>query len=486
MPRFMDYMVSTPVHGSLDVLWPETQRAEIFYIPSKEAVAAMRGASIPNRMKLLDIDRSKRRLTIQPIDTRWKVETFLKPKYAQIRKLTLAGREFIDFPINDASLPSNEDEVMMLLEDLPESFIKDFEYGLGFAPEYRRLIPIVEALSDASELQISDNYDTGEIEGQDVFCISSDDFDAIRKTINRISDNVRTATRMVKYASVHNMLAQRLGQPEIEITYGRSPLRKKFTQIAIDGEPALSKAEQSELINVVSKHAKSMVEDQPDRLVRLQRDFELVTLDRLIKRFEDMIGKILNESDWQEFLNENRFLLGLTFGCPVIVVGDEASVGGHKMTGSGGKSTDFLVKHAMTNNVAIIEIKKPSSPLLYKTEYRAGVLPASKELSGAINQVIDQKHKLVSEFAQIKQNSRIFDIESYSVRCCLIIGKTPEDENERKSFEMIRGNSRDVDVMTFDEMLTKIQTVKEFLQGDEATGRGVANDEIRVPIELPW
>ena len=90
MPRFMDYMISTPVHGSLEVLRPAAQRAEVFYIPSTDAVAALRGASIPTRMKLLDIDRSKRRLTIHPINTRWNAETFLKPKYAQIRQLTLS------------------------------------------------------------------------------------------------------------------------------------------------------------------------------------------------------------------------------------------------------------------------------------------------------------------------------------------------------------------------------------------------------------
>ena len=92
MPRFMDYMVSTPGHGRLEVLSSEPQRAEIFYIPSREAIEALTGASIPSRIKLMDIDRSKSQLTILPINTRWNVETFLKPKYAQIRQLTLSDR----------------------------------------------------------------------------------------------------------------------------------------------------------------------------------------------------------------------------------------------------------------------------------------------------------------------------------------------------------------------------------------------------------
>ena len=484
MPRFMDYMVSPPVHGSLEVRWPAAQRAEIFYIPSRRAVAVLRDASIPNRMKLLDIDRSKRRLTIHPINTRWKIDTFLKPKYAQIRKLTLAGHQFVDLPINDASSPSDEDEVMMLLEDLPDSFIKDFEYGLGFVQEYRCLIRVVEALSDASELQISDNCDTGEVEGHDVFHISSDDFDAIRKTINRINNNGRTAMATVKTAMIHNFLADKVGHDPVEVSFGRGPLRKGFTEVAIDGEASLAKSQQSELINTVSKHVKTIVEDQPEKMFRLQKDFELIKLEHLIQHFEQMMTRSHQESVWQAFLNENRFLLGMTFGYPAIIVDDEVSVGGYKFSGSGGTSTDYLMKNQITDNVAIIEIKKPSTPLLYNTHYREGVFSASRELSGAINQVLDQKHTLLTNFAVMRMNSRNYEIESYAVSCCLIIGRMPQDDDERKSFEFIRRNSRDVEIITFDEMLMKLKNFKTFLSGEknrERFGSGGDRSAVLIP-----
>ena len=466
MPRFMDYMVSTPGRGRLEVLSSEPQRAEIFYIPSREAIEALTGASIPSRIKLLDIDRSKSQLTILPINTRWNVETFLKPKYAQIRRLTLADRHFNELPINSHGLPSNEDEVMMLLEDLPASFIKDFEYGLGFTNDFRHLINSVEEITGASELLISSQHETGLIKNNDTFAISSEDFDDIRKTINRISNHGRTAMRTVKYASVHNLLALKIGLPEKDVAYGLSPIRQTLTQVANDGEAVLSKGVQSELIDAVSKHVISFVEEQPDKIIRLQRDFELVTLDRLIERFEANIGKSLKEQFWQKFLNENRFLLGITFGFPVIFVQDEPSVGGHKLSGAGDNSTDYLIKNSLTHNVAIIEIKKPTSPLLNKREYRQGIYSASGELSGAINQMIDQKHNLVSRFAQKKVDRGIFDIESYSIHCCLIIGKIPDTDAEKRSFEFFRGNSKDVDIVTFDEMLGKMITVKRFLEGD--------------------
>ena len=434
----------------------------------------MYGAQIPDNVRLLDIDRYQRRLTIYPIDTRWKIETFLKPKYPQIRRLTLTGQYFLDLPYStDESLPdedgfpSDQDKVMMLLEDLPSSFIKDYEYGLGFSGDFRLLIHSVEELTEASEILISDQHTTGLLDNDETFVISTGDFENIRKMTNRISNHGRTAMRTVKYANVHNMLAQKAGMPTIEVTYGRSPLRKKFTQIAVDGEPALSKSEQSELINAVSKHAKSLVEDQPDQLVRLQRDVELVTLDALIVRFEEMIEKSLDEPEWQAFLNENRFLLGMIFGYPAIIVDEEVSVGGHRFSGLGGKLTDFMLENQITGNVAVIEIKKPNTPLLYSSHYREGVFSASKELSGAINQVLDQKYQLMTNFPVLAFNSQNYGSKSYAVGCCLIIGKIPQDEDKRKSFEFIRRNSREVEIITFDEMLMKLKNIKSFLSGED-------------------
>ena len=95
MPRFIDYLGPGPEPGRLEVLRPDPKRTEVFYVPSAEAVEAMHSAQIPKNMKLLDIDRADQRLTIHPVNTRWKIETFLKPKYAQIRRLSLTGQHFV-------------------------------------------------------------------------------------------------------------------------------------------------------------------------------------------------------------------------------------------------------------------------------------------------------------------------------------------------------------------------------------------------------
>ena len=195
---------------------------------------------------------------------------------------------------------------------------------------------------------------------------------------------------------------------------------------------------------------------------QMSRD-EIRELERLITRYEEMIGQRLKEQNWQVFFTENPFILSLAFGYPVIKVQDQALVGGRKLSGSGEKIADFLVKNSMTNNTAILEIKTPQADLLNKTPFRSGIHTPSSDLTGAINQALDQKYQFQTHIASVKHNSRIHDMESYSVHCCLIIGVTPSDEDQQKSFELFRGNSKDVEIVTFNELLEKLKQLRDFL-----------------------
>jgi hypothetical protein len=85
-------------------------------------------------------------------------------------------------------------------------------------------------------------------------------------------------------------------------------------------------------------------------------------------------------------------------------------------------------------------------------------------LSGSINQALDQKYQFQKQIAHIKENSRLYNIESYAVHCCLIIGLAPDGEDQKKSFELFRRNSKDVEIVTFDELLEKLKQLSAFLK----------------------
>jgi len=91
------------------------------------------------------------------------------------------------------------------------------------------------------------------------------------------------------------------------------------------------------------------------------------------------------------------------------------------------------------------------------------VYTPSKDLSGSINQALDQKYQLQRSFTTVKDTSRTYDIESYAVHSCLIIGRMPDGEDQQKSFELFRRNSKDVQIVTFDELHEKLKELFNFL-----------------------
>lgn len=455
--------------GTLEVEEVHPNFVEVYFVPPERSlVEAGLDPKKANyyRTRLLDINGQHSFLTIYPISTFGNRPDFLKPKYGRIERITLDDTDIISGLDWDAT--STPEDVRDVLENLPSTFTKDYAYGLGLAKPYRFIIDAVEALSDCSEIVITDEHATGPTQdGDGIFYIATQDFEQARVELNKIDRHAQSAVRAVKWTAAHNILAERLGVPKQGPKTGRHPYRKLFTAVA-EGKEELSEEDQNAVIGALTSHAADIAEDQPEKLAKLRGDIELVTLEALITRYEGMLGENLVEGRWQDFFNENPFILNMAFGYPVIKVRDQASVGGRKLSGDGEKITDFLVKNSLTNNTAIFEIKTPQTPLLNKTPFRDGVYTPSADLSGSINQTLDQKYQFQKQIAQIKDNTRLYDIESYAVHCCLVIGKTPDGDDRKKSFELFRRNSKDVEIVTFDELLEKLKQLSAFLRAAEA------------------
>jgi hypothetical protein len=437
---------------------------EVYFIPPDEALieAGLDPAKAETYKKgILEINGQNDYITIFPINTLPTYNDFLQPKYANLISITLDGFEY--------GYAETQDEVIELLDVLPTCFVKDYDYGLGFRKDYRYIVDILEKMN-VQNLVISKKDNTAIDEKGTICTIKYSDFEQIRKTIDRITRESRTVSSEVKRISAHNVLAFSLKD---ETKYPQKDIRQQdgtLARLIAKSSPVLpvhlSKNEQNDAIDLVRSNKEKMAKDQPAALVKLRNDIELVTLEQLIKTYEDMLGKNLKENRWTELFNENPFILTLAFGYPIIKIQDQASVGGRKVSGVGEKITDYLVKHGISNNAALFEIKTPGTKLLNKTPYRDGVYTPSSDLAGAINQMLDQKHKFQKEIATIKDNSRMYDLESYSVHGVLVIGTTPDNVDEQKSFELFRGNSKDIAIITFDELLEKLKHLKVFLHAD--------------------
>ena len=483
---------------------------EVYYIPPPLRLAEVGihpNEAHKHKTKLVEFDTESGRFTIFPTNTVGSGEDFLKPKYRKVRKITLVdgqpvlsvsegdggsdqnyarsitfGRtqpldENVD-ESNIASAPEREEQIIAILEDLPAAFTKDYDYGLGLAKPYRFIVEAVEGLSDCTEIVISREGDTRVDEVAGTFHIETSDFDTIRKMLNSTTRLGQIAGRSVKKAEAHNFLAEILGRPPIALEMGRHRLRKVLTRAVLNDDKNLSEEEQEEVIGIVTRNMRSISENRPERLMRLQNDLELANLEGFIDRFRGMLEEGHGEAIWQEFFNANPLILSLAFCCPIIKVGAQASVGGRKLFGGGEKITDFLMRNKMTNNAAVVEIKTPRAKLVTR-EFRSGVFSPSGTLSESIVQALDQRYQFQRDIFGIKVKSGNHDIESYAVQCCLVIGTMPEGEDEKKSFELFRGNSKDVQIITFDELLEKLVQLRDLLaSSDDGEDRPVPETEL--------
>ena len=509
-------------HGRLVIeRSPISDCAEVYYVPPQEQIeqsSVQTDEEDECRAKILELDNEKRTVTIFPINTMGKRSDFLTPKYSKIRRITISGAtpvvstQFeqdgdepsysrsitfgptvpVEHTIDEgeiARLSLTEEAIMEILESLPPMFTKDYDYGLGFANPYRCIVDAIERICDCDEILISAQRRTEVDNTNGVFCISRDDFERMRKSLNSTTNLGRKAVASVKATLIHNFFADRVNAEKIPLSIGRNPERQYITKYIESGGRLLTRHEADQVLSAMTENIESISQERPHKLARLQKDIEIVNLQRLILRFEEMIATTSQEPEWQRFFEKNPFILNMAFGYPIVVVKGRASVGGRAFSGRGEKFTDFLVKNSMTNNAAIVEIKTPAAKLLNTTAYRSDLFVPSIELSGGINQALDQKHRFERQIVYFKDNSRNEDIETYSIQCCLIVGRIPADEMMLRSFELFRSNSKDVKIITFDELLTKLRSLLEFLSGgtaDESVERNSVDDGYSASVEPPF
>ena len=382
-------------------------------------------------------------------------DDFLQQKYPKINAIALEGF--------DMGSPTDEAEVEYMLETLPSGFLKDPEYGLGLAKNYRFIISAVEQIPGIRRLWISKTRKS-EIR-RNTYVLNFSVYNAIRKAINNTHTNALKIAAAEKKILVHNSMLYVIDKTkysEQKRSYAAGTIYK-----AVEGDATgqLSDKDQLAAITLVGRSKDRLAKNHPETLLRLQREIEVVTLQQLIERMESRIKGKVTEPNWQKFFLENPFVLSLAFGLPLVVIGDQISVGGRTFFGGGEKISDFLAKNLLTDNLALIEIKTAYTKLIGR-EYRGGVYPGSRELAGCVTQVLDQRHKIQAELNALKANSEQYNMQAYAIRCVIIIGTTPKHSAEKKSFELFRNNLHDILVITFDELLEKLRHLHRFLSTD--------------------
>lgn len=457
--------------GSLSISEIDTVGTVTFYFaPNFEKLSHYTNpANVPSKVKIAQVNPQEHYMRIYPINTLMHSPDFLKPKYAKIRRFILE-EPCISFPDSDPyyhidSRAPWSDPISFLLETLPVGFTRDYRYGLGLAKEGKFLIKEIENMTNVETITFIEG-DEIKIE-ETTMHFGLNKYHDIINEINRIANRGQKATWRVKQNFALNTLAPFFNLEQTEYSLGHHPHSAQIA-LAAANESNNSNSEEEEKLflsdNFASKLRKFNTHS-PEKLPLLRRDIELISLEQLISNFETYLRASYSEKAWQDFFHKNLFALQQVFGMPTTFFSNEVAVGGRGLNGAGDKIVDFMFKNTLTNNIALVEIKRPGTRLLESRHYRNGIYGPHRELNNAITQALDQCYHLSLELPTLKNNSRRYDLESYNIRCIVIAGRTPptDEPDKLKSLELFRNNLRAVTIITYDEILESLKTLCSFL-----------------------
>jgi hypothetical protein len=159
-----------------------------------------------------------------------------------------------------------------------------------------------------------------------------------------------------------------------------------------------------------------------------------------------------------------------TLRCAGGIHGERMLVGGVRAGGQHGKIADYLLRNQLTDAAVIVELKTPTALLLYDSEYRQDVFIPSRELSGAVQQVLEQRAQFMKQMHALQAELEPTEprLEIVEPQCVVIVGNTAQlaTKSRRRSFEAYRTELRNVRIVTFDEMFAKLTGLAGLLGGN--------------------
>lgn len=174
-----------------------------------------------------------------------------------------------------------------------------------------------------------------------------------------------------------------------------------------------------------------------------------------------------DEIAWQHFFNKNPWIFGYGLDYRYQnILQKEFSASDTDAAGKGQVNADFLIgdNHFTT----FVELKTPDTELFVNTDSgqnRSGSWCLSNKLIYAVSQILEQKAA-----GQIKLESEPFNSQGekitqkgYDSKCILVVGNLNEEvekssdnskikEIKKKTFELFRRDSRNVEILTYDEL----------------------------------
>jgi len=177
------------------------------------------------------------------------------------------------------------------------------------------------------------------------------------------------------------------------------------------------------------------------------------------------------EKVWQYFFNKNQWIFG--YGLDYRFKGilqKEFHASDTEADGSGSVISDFLLGDKRFTT--FVEIKKPSTPIFGNSKNRSGSWCLSNELIDGVSQILEQKASGQIKLSQGKlhdDSGKLITQNAHDSKVVLVIGDWKritfendlQKEIKEKTFELFRRDSRNIEMITFDELFERAKFIAE-------------------------
>ncbi|MFA6533986.1 MAG: Shedu immune nuclease family protein [Patescibacteria group bacterium] len=188
-----------------------------------------------------------------------------------------------------------------------------------------------------------------------------------------------------------------------------------------------------------------------------------------IYKQENNINDAGLEKLWQHFFGINDWIFGYGLDYKFLgILQKEAHISNTDLSGKEGVIGDFLL--GCNKFTVIVELKRPDTAL-FKNKNRSNSWSLSDDLINAFSQILEQKASWQIQAESnannnYNDNGEIIKQKTADPKTILIIGntdqysgETKEQQIKAKSFELFRRDSRNIEIITFDELFERAKFI---------------------------
>ncbi|MCA9353425.1 DUF4263 domain-containing protein [Candidatus Nomurabacteria bacterium] len=184
------------------------------------------------------------------------------------------------------------------------------------------------------------------------------------------------------------------------------------------------------------------------------------------------------ESVWQHFFNSNDWIFGYGLDYRFLgILQKEAHVSGEDVGNKDSVVNDFLI--GCNKFTVLVELKRPDTPLFGTSKNRSNSWTLSDDLISSLSQILEQKASW--QISAETNPDKNFDDKgnpikqkTYDPKSILIIGSTKQFDGENKesqikgkTFELFRRDSRNVEIITYDELFERAKFIVEHTKKEQ-------------------